>query len=51
MGVYKNICYKVEDLFVKTLTKKQDESVVREKVANYRVNKNQPSQTRFVKAK
>ncbi|MBV6682580.1 hypothetical protein KV679_02625 [Bacillus sp. JRC01] len=36
MGVYKSICYKVEDLFVKTLTKKQDESVVREKVVNYR---------------
>ncbi|NQD65790.1 hypothetical protein HP456_07630 [Bacillus haikouensis] len=36
MGVYQKLCFKVEDFFVKTLTKKQDESMVKEKVASYR---------------
>jgi hypothetical protein len=36
MGVYKKLCYKVEDFFVKTLTKNQDETIIREKVTNYR---------------
>jgi Bacterial PH domain len=36
MGVYQKLCYKVEDFFVKTLTKNQDETIIREKVTNYR---------------
>ncbi|QHE60398.1 hypothetical protein FHE72_04590 [Rossellomorea vietnamensis] len=36
MGVYQELCYKVEDFFVKTLTKNQDETIIREKVTSYR---------------
>ncbi|MCA0149699.1 hypothetical protein LCD52_12940 [Rossellomorea vietnamensis] len=36
MGVYQKLCYKVEDFFVKTLTKNQDETIIREKVTSYR---------------
>ncbi|MGR3764096.1 PH domain-containing protein [Rossellomorea sp. NS-SX7] len=36
MGVYQKLCYKVEDFFVKTLTKKQDQTMIKEKVASYR---------------
>ncbi|WP_257349798.1 hypothetical protein [Pseudalkalibacillus decolorationis] len=36
MGIYQNVCYKVEDAFVKLLTKKEDTTVIKEKVATYR---------------
>jgi hypothetical protein len=36
MGIYRTICYKVEDVFVKMITKQQEPSIVREKVAVYR---------------
>lgn len=39
MGVYKSICYKVEDAFVKLITKKQDPKQVTQKVENYRKQK------------
>lgn len=39
MGVDQNICYKVEDLFIKILSKKQDPTAVKVKVSNYRSEK------------
>lgn len=36
MGIYNNICYKVEDVIVKIITKKQDTGEVQQKVMNYR---------------
>ncbi|TCP24903.1 PH (Pleckstrin Homology) domain-containing protein [Scopulibacillus darangshiensis] len=39
MGVYRKVCYKVEDAFVKVLARKQDPEEVREKVATYRLKK------------
>lgn len=39
MGIYQNICYKVEDIFIKILTKKQDPAAVKTKVSNYRSEK------------
>ncbi|MGQ4668010.1 cell envelope integrity protein TolA [Metabacillus halosaccharovorans] len=37
MGVYRSICYKVEDAFVKLIAKKKDPEQVKEKVEKYRV--------------
>lgn len=39
MGLYQKICYSVEDLFVKLLTRKQDKQEVLEKVNKYRNEK------------
>ncbi|MBZ5751347.1 PH domain-containing protein [Metabacillus rhizolycopersici] len=39
MGVYRNICYKVENVFVKILTKKQNSEAIEDKVINYRLKK------------
>lgn len=39
MGFYRTICYKVENLFVKMLSKKQDSTLVKEKVNHYRLEK------------
>jgi hypothetical protein len=39
MGIYRKCCYKVEDLFVKFLSKKQDSDSVKEKVNYYRLEK------------
>lgn len=39
VGVYRTVCYKVEDVFVKVLSKKKDEIEVREKVEEYRIKK------------
>ncbi|WP_379968840.1 hypothetical protein [Ectobacillus sp. sgz5001026] len=36
MGLYRTICYKVEDEFVKILTRKQDPTIIRERVLAYR---------------
>jgi len=36
MGIYQTVCYKVEDLFIKMLTKKQKPEDVKLKVENYR---------------
>jgi hypothetical protein len=36
MGVYRTFNYKVEDLIIKMLSKKQDTEMIKEKVANYR---------------
>jgi hypothetical protein len=36
MTIYRTICYKVEDVFVKLLSKKQDQDIVKEKVKKYR---------------
>ncbi|QNF29647.1 PH domain-containing protein [Metabacillus elymi] len=39
MGVYRSICYKVEDAFIKLITKKQEPEQVTQKVENYRKQK------------
>ncbi|MGP4079995.1 PH domain-containing protein [Pseudalkalibacillus sp. R45] len=39
MGIYQKVCYKVEDVFVNILTKKEDPKLVREKVTSYRTEK------------
>lgn len=36
MGIYRTFSYKVEDLIIKLLSKKQDSEMIKEKVANYR---------------
>ena len=36
MGIYRTISYKVEDVFIKMLSKKQDSKMIKEKVATYR---------------
>ncbi|WP_153124606.1 PH domain-containing protein [Peribacillus tepidiphilus] len=41
MGIYRNICYKVEDAFVKFLTKGKDPEEIRKKVEAYRKEKEQ----------
>lgn len=46
MGVYQTVCYMVEDLFVKMLTKKTDIKIANEKVRKYRHEKEQHSQQR-----
>ncbi|CAG9620326.1 hypothetical protein [Sutcliffiella rhizosphaerae] len=43
MGIYKTVCYKVEDVFVKLLSKKQDSELVKEKVSTYRTTKENAS--------
>ena len=39
MNIYSNICYKVEDVFVKLLTKKQDSKVTATMVSTYRLKR------------
>ena len=39
MKFYQKICYKVEDLFVKALSRKDDKTMIQGKVNNYRNNK------------
>ena len=39
MRFYQKICYKVEDLFVKVLSRKDDKTIIQGKVNNYRNNK------------
>jgi hypothetical protein len=39
MGIYQTICHKTEDLFVKALSRKQDLALIKEKVHNYRIEK------------
>jgi hypothetical protein len=48
MGLYQSACYKVEDLLVKIITKKQDQAIVREKVSSYRSQKEQVRQQRKI---
>lgn len=38
MGIYRTISYKVEDVFIKMLSKKQDSEMIKEKVATYRAS-------------
>lgn len=42
MDIYRTICYKVEDLFVKTISRKKDQAVVKGKVNNFRSEKEKP---------
>lgn len=50
MGIYQIISYKVEDLFVKMLSKNQDPLVIKEKVNNYRIEKEQVRQQRKIES-
>ncbi|WP_419887583.1 hypothetical protein ACN6MT_19335 [Neobacillus niacini] len=36
MGIYRTISYKVEDMFIKMISKKQDPALVKQKVDKYR---------------
>lgn len=46
MGIYRTVCHKVEDLFVKVLSKKQDLEGVKIKVNHYRSEKEKLLQQR-----
>jgi hypothetical protein len=37
MSIYRTFSYKVEDVFIKLLSKKQDSEMIKEKVATYRI--------------
>ncbi|MCM3388191.1 hypothetical protein M3649_08595 [Ureibacillus chungkukjangi] len=39
MGIYQNMCYKVEDLMINVLSKKHNREIIKEKVTIYRVEK------------
>ncbi|MBN8199282.1 PH domain-containing protein [Bacillus sp. NTK034] len=39
MGIYQTVCYKVEDIFIKLLAKKDDPAAVKAKVDQYRTEK------------
>lgn len=39
MRIYRAICYKVEDIFVKMLSKKQNSALIKEKVNRFRIEK------------
>jgi len=39
MNLYRKVCYKVEDAFIKLLTKKQETTAVVEKVSHYRLER------------
>ncbi|WP_180953523.1 hypothetical protein [Bacillus sp. T33-2] len=41
MGLYQTICHKVENAFVKVLTRKQEPEQVKIKVQTYRMHKEQ----------
>ncbi|MBD7965895.1 hypothetical protein [Fictibacillus norfolkensis] len=51
MGIYQRICYKTEDLFVKLLTKNQDNVLVKEKVQTYRSSKEAVKEQKRMKRK
>lgn len=51
MGIYRTVCHKVEDIFVKVLTKKQDSAVITEKVSQYRSQKEKAIQEKKEKRK
>lgn len=52
MGIYRTMCYKVEDIIVKVLAKKHDQAVIKEKVSSYRIEQgNLLSQKKAEKAK
>lgn len=44
MGIYQTVCHKVEDIFVKVLTKKQDSAIITERVSQYRSQKEKAHQ-------
>ncbi|PLR75958.1 hypothetical protein CU633_17975 [Bacillus sp. V3-13] len=46
MGIYRTVCHKVEDIFVKVLAKNQDPAMVKERVVQYRAEKEKLSQER-----
>jgi hypothetical protein len=39
MGIYQSICYKIEDLFVNVLSKKENQNIAKAKVNKYRMEK------------
>jgi hypothetical protein len=43
MGIYRTISYKVEDVFIKMLSKKQDTEMIKEKVTTYRARNEEVS--------
>lgn len=39
MGIYKTVCYKVEDIFIKMMTRNQNPDEINQKIADYRNQK------------
>jgi hypothetical protein len=50
MGIYRTISYKVEDLFIKMLLKKQDPALVKQKVEKYRAEQEKSRRQRKMEA-
>jgi hypothetical protein len=50
MGIYRTISYKVEDLFIKMLSKKQDPALVKQKVDKYRAEQEKSRRQRKMEA-
>jgi len=50
MGIYQSVCFKVEDVFVKFLTKKQDPKQIAQMVSSYRLKLVQEKDIRKKKA-
>ena len=50
MGIYQSVCFKVEDVFVKFLTKKQDPKQIAQMVSRYRLKLVQEKDMRKKKA-
>jgi hypothetical protein len=50
MGIYRTISYKVEDLFIKMLSKKQDPALVKQKVEKYRAEQEKSRRQRKMEA-
>jgi hypothetical protein len=50
MGIYRTISYKVEDLFIKMLSKKQDPALVKRKVEKYRAEQEKSRRQRQMEA-
>jgi hypothetical protein len=50
MGIYRTISYKVEDMFIKMLSKKQDPALVKQKVDKYRAEQEKSRRQRKMEA-
>lgn len=50
MGIYRSVCFKVEDVIVKLLTKKQDPKQIEQRVSSYRLKVEQEKEMRKKKA-
>lgn len=49
MGLYQNMCYKVEDIMINVLSKKDNREIIKEKVTTYRIEKNNNKEQKNIK--